>query len=185
MIDPSSVVGKAPPIERRVPFVVVGAGAAGVAAALEAVRAGVEVMLIDENPLDPDLMAMDVPHYFGQRMSLSARNRALMLERVIEANPGLGRADEAGVDVQLGVSVWGAFRNGPTQRELAGPVPGLAEGRGHGGQRSGLPHAAPRLRRPAAGRPGVGAARPPDRAPGAGGRPRSRRGRRGDGRAPG
>lgn len=126
MIDPSSVVGKAPPIERRVPFVVVGAGAAGVAAALEAVRAGVEVMLIDENPLDPDLMAMDVPHYFGQRMSLSARNRALMLERVIEANPGLGRADEAGVDVQLGVSVWGAFRNGPTQRELAGPVLGLA-----------------------------------------------------------
>jgi thioredoxin reductase len=129
MIDPSSVAGKGSRVEGHVPLVVVGAGPAGGAAALEAAQAGIQVMLIDENPVDLDMMAMDVPLYFGQRMSPTVRNRALMLERVVETNPGLARADEAGVDVQLGVYVWGAFRNGPTQRELQGPLLGLADER--------------------------------------------------------
>ena len=47
-----------------------GAGPAGTAAAIAAAKAGLDVLLIDENPLDFDLMAMDVPLYFGQRMSL-------------------------------------------------------------------------------------------------------------------
>jgi thioredoxin reductase len=126
-MDPSSVAGKAPRVERRVPLVVIGAGPAGAAAALEAARAGVRVLLVDENPLDLDLMAMDVPLYFGQRMTPSVRNRSQMLERVVEANPGLTRADEAGVEVLLGACVWGAFRNGATQRELEGPLLGLAD----------------------------------------------------------
>jgi len=125
-VDPKSIAGKAPGVERRVPLVVVGAGAAGVAAATEAARAGVDVLLLDENPIDPDMMAMDVPLHFGQRMSPSVRNRALMVERVVEANPALAEAYEAGVDVQLGTSVWGAFRNGPTVRELEGPILGLS-----------------------------------------------------------
>jgi thioredoxin reductase len=109
--------------------VVVGAGAAGVAAAIEAARAGVEVLLIDENPIDNDMMAMDVPLYFGQRMQASVRNRALMMERVVATNPALAEAHEAGVDVQLGTYVWGAFVNGPTVRELPGPMLGLADDR--------------------------------------------------------
>jgi len=109
--------------------VVVGAGAAGVAAAIEAARAGVEVLLIDENPIDNDMMAMDVPLYFGQRMQPSVRNRALMMERVVETNPALAEAHEAGVDVQLGTYVWGAFVKGPTVRELPGPMLGLADDR--------------------------------------------------------
>src|SRR5207245_1797564 len=83
----------------------VGGGAAGVAAAVEAAEAGVEVLLVDENPVDNDTMAMDVPLYFGQRMQPSVRNRALMLERVVESNPALASAYEAGVDVQLGTCV--------------------------------------------------------------------------------
>ena len=110
-------------------MVVVGAGAAGVAAAIEAARAGVEVLLIDENPIDNDMMAMDVPLYFGQRMEGSVRNRALMMERVVATNPALAEAHEAGVDVQLGTYVWGAFVNGPTVRELPGPMLGLADDR--------------------------------------------------------
>jgi thioredoxin reductase len=121
------MTGKAPAVERRVPLVVVGAGLAGVAAATAAARAGVEVLLVDEHPLDIDLMAMDVPVYFGQRMSAAVRDRRAMLERVVRATPGLEAAMEAGVDVQLGVSVWGAFRTGPTLRELSGPVVGLAD----------------------------------------------------------
>jgi len=128
-VDKRSIADKAPRPERHVAVVVVGAGAAGVAAAIEAARAGVEVLLIDENPVDNDMMAMDVPLYFGQRMQPSVRNRALMMERVVETNPALAEAHEAGVDVQLGTYVWGAFVNGPTVRELPGPMLGLADDR--------------------------------------------------------
>jgi thioredoxin reductase len=128
-VDKRSIAEKAPRPERRVAVVVVGAGAAGVAAAIEAAQAGVEVLLIDENPVDNDMMAMDVPLYFGQRMQPSVRNRALMMERVVETNPALAEAHEAGVDVQLGTYVWGAFVNGPTVRELPGPMLGLADDR--------------------------------------------------------
>jgi thioredoxin reductase len=126
-IDPRSVARKPPAVERRVPLVVVGAGPAGTAAAIEAARAGVPVLLVDEHPLDHDMMAMDVPLCFGQRLAPSLRNRAQMLERVVASNPALAEADEAGVELLLGVAVWGAFRNGPTSRELPGSLLGLAD----------------------------------------------------------
>jgi thioredoxin reductase len=128
-IDARSIAGKTPHPERHVPIVVVGAGVAGVAAAIEAARAGASVLLVDENPIDNDMMAMDVPLYFGQRMQASVRNRALMMERVVEARPELADAHDAGVDIQLGTYVWGAFVNGPTVQELHGPMLGLADDR--------------------------------------------------------
>jgi len=128
-LDKRSIADKAPRPERHTAVVVVGAGAAGVAAAIEAARAGAEVLLVDESPVDNDMMAMDVPLYFGGRMDPSVRNRALMMERVVETNPALAEAHEAGVDVQLGTYVWGAFVNGPTVRELPGPMLGLADDR--------------------------------------------------------
>jgi len=127
--DPRSIAGKAPTPERRVPLVVVGAGVAGVAAAIEAAEAGIEVLLVDEHPVDNDMMAMDVPLCFGQRMDGAVRNRTAMLARIVETNPGLTRAYEAGVDVQLGTYVWGAFVSGPTVRELPAPMLGLADDR--------------------------------------------------------
>src|SRR5258705_2847057 len=127
--DPGSITGKLPAPDRHVPLVVVGAGAAGVSAAIEAARAGIEVVLIDEHPVDNDMMAMDVPLCFGQRMDGSVRNRALMLERVVETNPELASAHEAGVDVQLGTYVWGAFVNVPAVQELPVPMLGLADDR--------------------------------------------------------
>src|SRR5881296_3287262 len=129
MIDRRSIAGKAPRPDRHVPLVVVGAGAAGVAAAVEAARAGVEVLLVDEHPIDNDMMAMDVPLCFGQRMDATVRNRAAMLERVVETNPALASVHDAGVDVQLGTCVWGAFVNGPTVQELPAPMLGLADDR--------------------------------------------------------
>jgi len=128
-LDARSLTGKAPRPERHVSLIVVGAGPAGVAAALEAARAGVEVMLVDEHPVDNDMMAMDVPLYFGGRMDPAVRNRALMLERVVESNPALAAAADAGVDIQLGTYVWGAFMPGPTSRELETPLLGLADDR--------------------------------------------------------
>src|SRR5438552_15117103 len=100
--DPRSIAGKLPAPDRHVPLVVVGAGAAGVAAAIEAARAGVEVVLVDEHPVDNDMMAMDGPLCFGQRMDGSVRNRALMPGRVGGTNPDLAAAPGAGVDGQPG-----------------------------------------------------------------------------------
>jgi thioredoxin reductase len=126
VVDLNSVAGKTPAPERHVPLVVVGAGPAGVAAATAAAQAGARVLLLDEHPLDPELMAMDVPLYFGQRMSPAVRDRGVMLERVVRANAALEAAIDAGVEVELGVSVWGAFRPGPTMRAL-GPCLGVAD----------------------------------------------------------
>ena len=110
----------------RVPLAVVGAGIAGAAAAIEAARAGVQVTLIDENPIEMSMMALDTPLFFGQRLMPTLQNRALMFERVVQANDLLSVADEAGVDIQLGTYVWGAFRNTQNVRQIEGPQLGLA-----------------------------------------------------------
>ncbi len=108
-------------------LVIVGAGAAGTAAAIEAAQAGVQVTLIDENPIGMSMMGLDVPLYFGKRTMDSLDDRALMLQRVAAANDALAGAEAAGVDVQLGTCVWGAFRNTETSRKLDGPQLGLAD----------------------------------------------------------
>ena len=80
--DGMSVYYAATPVEARMcagdPVVVVGGGPAGVAAATASARAGAAVLLLDEHPLDPELMAMDVPLFFGQRMSSAVRDRGVM-----------------------------------------------------------------------------------------------------------
>ena len=109
------------------PLVVVGAGVSGTAAAIEAAKAGVQVTLVDENPISASMMGLNVPQFFGQRFTATLPNKALMLERVAAANEALAEAEEAGVDVQIGTCVWGAFRNTETSRVLDGPQLGLAD----------------------------------------------------------
>ncbi len=111
------------------PLVVLGAGVAGTAAAIEAARAGVQVTLVDENPVNLSTMGLDVPLFFGQRIDGALSNRAVMLERVIAANSDMAEAAGAGVDVRIGTCVWGAFRNSDTSRVLDGPQLGLADDR--------------------------------------------------------
>ena len=111
------------------PLVVVGAGVSGTAAAIEAAKAGVQVTLIDENPISTSMVGLNVPQFFGQRFMDALRNKPLMLERVAAANDALAEAEEAGVEVQLGTCVWGAFRNTETSRALDGPQLGLADGK--------------------------------------------------------
>lgn len=108
-------------------LVVVGAGVAGTAAAIEAAQSGVQVTLIDENPISVSMMDLDVPQFFGKRIAETLGDRELMLQRMTAANPALDEAAAAGVDVQLGTCVWGAFRNTETSRELDGPQLGLAD----------------------------------------------------------
>ena len=109
------------------PLVVVGAGVSGTAAAIEAAKAGVQVTLIDENPIGMSMMGLDVPQFFGRRIEGALSDRAAMLERVVAANDALAEAVGAGVDVRLGTCVWGAFRNAETSKLLDGPQLGLAD----------------------------------------------------------
>lgn len=108
-------------------IVVIGAGRAGLAAAIAAAKGGAQVMLVDENPLGAGLIGMDVPLLFGNRWTAAVQNQGRMLEQVLTANPGLEEAFELGIDVRLGTYAWGAFTGGPNLRSLPEPVVGLAD----------------------------------------------------------
>ncbi len=104
----------------------IGAGPAGLAAAIEAARLGLSVLLLDENPIPATTMGEDIPLLFGQAMSGAVRNIAAMTETLIATEPRLAEAFDAGVDVRLGHSVWGLYANGPTVGWLPGMVAGVA-----------------------------------------------------------
>lgn len=126
--DPASIAGRPLDIAERIQLLVVGAGPAGLAAALEGVKSGLQVMLIDENPIPAETMGEDVPLLFGQRATGAVRNRNTMLEAVAASDPEIAMAFEAGVDVRLGTITWGLYANGPSVGWLPGPVAGLADG---------------------------------------------------------
>ena len=126
-IDPASLAGKEFPIAGRVDVVVLGAGPTGIAAAREAKRLGLNVMLVDEHPVSAGLIGLDVPFMFGERLDASVQNKPRMLERVVAARPELEQCIDAGIDVQLGVYAWGAFVNGPTSYTLPHNILGLAD----------------------------------------------------------
>ena len=108
-------------------IIVIGAGPAGLAAAIAAAKDGAQVMLVDENPVGAGLVGMDVPLLFGNRWTAALQNQGRMLEQVLAANPGLEEAFELGIDVRLGTYAWGAFTGGPNLRSLPEPVVGLAD----------------------------------------------------------
>jgi thioredoxin reductase len=126
--DPASIAGKSLDIAERTQLLVVGAGAAGLAAALEARRRGLHVVLVDENPIPAETMGEDIPLLFGQRATGAVRNRNAMMEAVASSTPFLEEALEAGVDVRLGTVVWGLYANGPSVNWLPGRVAGLSDG---------------------------------------------------------
>jgi thioredoxin reductase len=127
MIDRKSIAGKYPEITQHAQLLVIGAGPVGIAAAIEGARAGLQVILVDENPTSGALMGLDVPLFYGQRMSGAVQNKDRMVEQMLIASPALEEAFELGVEVLLGTYVWGAFVNGPGVQSLPGRVVGLAD----------------------------------------------------------
>jgi len=125
--DHSAIDGKFAPPEEHADVLVIGAGPAGTAAAIEAAKLGAQVVLIDENPVDPQLMGLDTPLFFGGRMSGAVRRRGRLIESLMAANPAIEQAAELGVDVRLGVTAWGLYVNGPALRGLPAPMVGLAD----------------------------------------------------------
>jgi NADPH-dependent 2,4-dienoyl-CoA reductase/sulfur reductase-like enzyme len=126
--DPKSIAGKTLPVEATTQLLVVGAGPAGAAAALEAARLGVSVVLVDEDPVSAATMADDIPLHYGQRFAPVARNRTAMLEAFVARDPAIAALFDAGVEVRLGTSVLGIYSNGPSVGWLPGPVAALNDG---------------------------------------------------------
>jgi thioredoxin reductase len=125
--DHASVAGKQPPIDESTDLLVIGAGPAGISAALTAAGSGVRVTLVDENPVPLQTMGEDVPLHFGGRMAATVANRNAVLESVLRARPELADAIDAGVDVRLGTAAWGLFPQRRTAGWIDGYVSGLAD----------------------------------------------------------
>ena len=125
--DRASVAGKQPPIEEATDLLIVGAGTAGLAAALAAAGRGVRITLVDENPVPVATMGEDVPLHFGGRIAASAANHNAVLESILRARPRIAEAIEAGVDVRLRTTVWGLFPQRHTTGWIEGHVAGLAD----------------------------------------------------------
>lgn len=125
--DPHAIDGKFPVPEHHFDVVVVGAGPSGTAAALKAAQQGRRVLLVDENPVAGALIGTDVPWFFGGRATAAAQNSQRMLETVFANMPWLEPAFDAAIDVQLGTTAWGVYRNGPLVGSLPGQVIGLAD----------------------------------------------------------
>lgn len=125
--DLCAINGTRSGVEAHYEVVVVGAGPSGVAAAIEAAKAGSKVLLVDENPVCGALMGHDVPLYFGGRMTAATQNSERMLEVIFMSMPVLETAMEAGVELLLGTTAWGVYRNGPGVASLPEQVVGLAD----------------------------------------------------------
>jgi thioredoxin reductase len=125
--DRASVAGKQPPIDESTDLLIIGAGPAGISAALTAASGGVRVTLVDENPVPLQTMGEDVPLHFGGRMAPTAANRNAVLESILQARPQLAEAIDAGIDVRLGTAAWGLFPQRPTAGWIDGHVAGLAD----------------------------------------------------------
>jgi D-hydroxyproline dehydrogenase subunit alpha len=92
--------------------IVVGGGAAGCAAALEAAQAGMRVTLIDEHPQELSAMSLDAPYFYGARLPSVLSDQGLIAERVLGSNEPLMECLEAGVEVVYATAAWGSFRPG-------------------------------------------------------------------------
>ena len=125
--DRASVAGKQPPIDESTDLLIIGAGPAGISAALTAAGTGVRVTLVDEDPVPLQTMGEDVPLHFGGRMAATVANRNAVLESILRARPQLAEAIEAGVDVRLGTAAWGLFPQRRTVGWIDGRVAGLAD----------------------------------------------------------
>lgn len=128
LTDPTALDGKLPAPEAHVQVLVVGGGPAGLASATALAGDGYSVMLVDENPLDPQLIGLDVPLFFGGRAGSAVHNQARMIEQIAASDPAITAAFEAGVDVALGVTCWGLYLPGKASRALPAPLAALTDG---------------------------------------------------------
>jgi thioredoxin reductase len=129
VIDRVAQPGKIPVPDRRVEVLIIGGGPAGASAAIEAARGGAAVLLVDENPVEPGLMGLDTPLFFGGRYTNAVHAPERLTAQVFAANPLLEEAMAAGAEIELGLACWGAFTSGYGLKSLPGSIAGLADAR--------------------------------------------------------
>lgn len=110
---------------------VVGASTLGCAFALHAKAAGHAVTLVDEHPQSMAQMSFDAPYFYGAALPGALANSNAMAQVVLEAQPQLVAAFEAGIDVRAGTVAWGAFQNGPNGQHIGAPKVGLVNAEGN------------------------------------------------------
>lgn len=91
---------------RQVQLLIIGAGPAGLSAAIEAAQAGVQVMIIDENLRPGGQLFKQIHKFFGSRVH-NAGTRGFRIGQKL-----LQETEELGVEVQLGYPVYGIFPGG-------------------------------------------------------------------------
>jgi pyruvate/2-oxoglutarate dehydrogenase complex dihydrolipoamide dehydrogenase (E3) component len=109
-------------------LVVIGAGAAGCSAALEAAKLGLKVTLVDEHPQSLQAISLDAPYFYGARLPAILEDSSAISDRVLGANELLLECLEAGVEILTATCGWGSFRPGANNTHLASPQLGLADG---------------------------------------------------------
>ncbi|HEY2480733.1 MAG TPA: FAD-dependent oxidoreductase [Caulobacteraceae bacterium] len=129
VIDRIAQAGKTAAPDRQLDVLVIGGGPAGANAAIEAARGGAAVLLVDENPVEPGLMGLDTPLFFGGRYTNTVHAPDRLTAQVFAANPLLEEAMEAGAEIELGLACWGAFTPGYGLKSLPGAIAGLADAR--------------------------------------------------------
>ncbi|MBW2148354.1 MAG: FAD-dependent oxidoreductase [Deltaproteobacteria bacterium] len=87
----------------EIPCAVVGAGPAGLCAAIEAARRGVEVHVFDENPKPGGQLFKQIHKFFGSKGHWAGIRGINIGEQL------LSEARDLGVTVHLETSVWGIF----------------------------------------------------------------------------
>jgi D-hydroxyproline dehydrogenase subunit alpha len=109
-------------------LVVVGGGVAGCSAALEAVKLGLKVTLIDEHPQSLQAMSLDAPYFYGARLAAVLDDASVTSERVLGANDLLLECLDAGAEILTGTCCWGSFVPGPNNTNLGKAQLGVADG---------------------------------------------------------
>jgi thioredoxin reductase len=127
-LDIHSLNAMAPQPTESIELLVIGGGDAGATAAVAAAKAGIKVVLVDENPLDPGLIGLDVPLAFGQRATPAVQNRQRLIEQIAQNSPRLMEAFEEDVEVRLSTTAWGIFTPSPATGAIKSVLVGLEDG---------------------------------------------------------
>lgn len=91
---------------REYDVIVVGAGPAGLGAAIESARAGASTLLIDENDRPGGQLFKQIHKFFGSTEHYAGTRGFAIGRRLLQ------EAAEARVEIMLGTRVWGSFDDG-------------------------------------------------------------------------